>query len=102
MARDYQPSAGAVIVYLAQVSMEAGIPSETSTVVFGVCGEDPWGVEQHRAQAVGREHASDHLVSKSPFPITCAALFCSGVCPFLLVVCHTLHGCGKVLDHWFS
>lgn len=46
MARDYQPFADAVITYLAQVFMEAGMPPETSTVVCGVCGEDPQGVEE--------------------------------------------------------
>lgn len=95
VARDYQPFAGALITYLAQVFVEAQMPPETSTVVSGVCGENPRGVEQHQAQAVGREHALGHFVSRSPFPTTCAALFCSGARSLLLVVRHTLHGCGK-------
>lgn len=52
-------------------------------------------MEQHRAQVVGKEHALGHFVSESPFPTTCAALFCSGAHSLLLVVCHTLYGCGK-------
>lgn len=39
------------------------MPPETSPVLCGVCGEDPWGVEQHHAQAVGREYVLGHFVS---------------------------------------
>lgn len=95
MAGDYQHLAGGVITSLAQVLMEAGMPPETSAVISGVRGEDPRGAEQHRARAVGREHALGHLVSRSPFSTTCAALFRSAVCSLLRAVYHTLHGCSE-------
>lgn len=63
VAGHHQPVAGAAVMYLAQVSVQAGMPPETSPVLCGVCGEDLWGVEQHHAQSVGREHVLGHFVS---------------------------------------
>lgn len=87
VARNYQPSASAVVTYLAQVFVEGGIPPETSTVVCGLCGEDLQGVEQHQVQVVGRRMLWATLFLDLPFPPL--ALFCCGARSLLHVVCHT-------------
>lgn len=92
VARNYQPSASAVVTYLAQVFVEGGMPPETSTVVCGLCGEDLRGVEQRQVQVVGRRMLWATLFLDLPFPplvllhfAVVHALFC--------MWCATLHGC---------